>query len=191
MTSFPRGHGRPGGQWFNDFLGQPLPPGTFDPGTPAPVQQKWTGDLDAHTQFADGFAVLVTSEASIDDLNRRLVAKGLGGGRVERFRPTSCWVVWMPTTKTASTVCTLPWGRGDRSRHRQLRHVKPVLCPLPDSPTSTRPPRKAAYRERYAEHLPTRRPPGQGHYLRHECRGGPSGAAKCCGWASRLAPLLF
>ena len=63
-------------QWFSDFLGQPCRLVRFDPAHLRLSSKKWTGDLDAHTQFADGFAVLVTSEASIDDLNERLVAKG-------------------------------------------------------------------------------------------------------------------
>lgn len=68
-------------QWFSDFLGQPCRLVRFDPDHRRLSSKKWTGDLDAHTQFADGFAVLVTSEASIDDLNERLVARARGGGR--------------------------------------------------------------------------------------------------------------
>lgn len=74
-------------QWFSDFLGQPCRLVRFDPDHLRLSSKKWTGDLDAHTQFADGFAVLVTSEASIDDLNERLVAKGHEAVGVERFRP--------------------------------------------------------------------------------------------------------
>lgn len=47
-------------QWFSDFLGQPCRLVRFDPEHLRLSSKKWTGDLDAHTQFADGFAVLVT-----------------------------------------------------------------------------------------------------------------------------------
>lgn len=65
-------------QWFSDFLGQPCRLVRFDPDHLRLSSKKWTGELDAHTQFADGFAVLVTSEASIDDLNEQ---RARGGGR--------------------------------------------------------------------------------------------------------------
>jgi uncharacterized protein len=45
--------------------------------------RRWAGDSGAHTRFADGFSVLVTNEASLDELNTRM-------GRtlpMDRFRP--------------------------------------------------------------------------------------------------------
>ena len=42
--------------------------------------------VEAPNQFADGFPVLVTSEASVDDLNSRLRAASLEPVGVERFR---------------------------------------------------------------------------------------------------------
>jgi uncharacterized protein len=44
---------------------------------------KWTGDSGAHTRFADGFAVLVTNQASLDELNTRM-HRALP---MDRFRP--------------------------------------------------------------------------------------------------------
>lgn len=41
----------------------------------------------SHTAFADGFPFLVTSERSLDALNRRLVAQGLERVTMDRFRP--------------------------------------------------------------------------------------------------------
>lgn len=40
-----------------------------------------------HVSFADGFPLLLTSQASLDDLNGRLAARGLRHVPMERFRP--------------------------------------------------------------------------------------------------------
>jgi len=73
-------------QWFSDFLGQPLRLVRFDPEQQRLSSAKWTGGVEAPNQFADGFPVLVTSEASVDDLNSRLRAAKLEPVGVERFR---------------------------------------------------------------------------------------------------------
>ncbi len=44
---------------------------------------RWAGTSGAHTRFADGFAVLVTNQASLDELNTRM-HRGLP---MDRFRP--------------------------------------------------------------------------------------------------------
>ncbi|HVE88576.1 MAG TPA: MOSC domain-containing protein, partial [Burkholderiaceae bacterium] len=48
---------------------------------------KYTGALTAPYKFADAFAVLVCSTASLADLNARLAAKGQWPITIERFRP--------------------------------------------------------------------------------------------------------
>jgi uncharacterized protein YcbX len=78
-------------QWFSDFLGRPLRLVRFDP-QPRPDQRRlssrdWTGDVEAENAFADGFPVLVTSTASLAELNRRLVAQGHAAVTMARFRP--------------------------------------------------------------------------------------------------------
>ena len=63
-------------------------------------------------------------------------------------------------------------GQGDEADTAELRHVKPCArCPIPNIDPATA--QSSPCRERYAEHLPQRQAPGRGHYLRHECRGGP------------------
>ncbi|WP_282038233.1 MOSC domain-containing protein [Halomonas alimentaria] len=42
----------------------------------------------AHTGFADGYPLLVVSEGSLDEVNRRLAAKGLDPVPMSRFRPS-------------------------------------------------------------------------------------------------------
>ncbi len=83
-------------QWFNDFLqpaahGQPslgaLRLVRFDPDVQRLSSKQWTGDVDAPNQFGDGFPVLVTSTASLADLNARLAAAGHAPVEMARFRP--------------------------------------------------------------------------------------------------------
>jgi uncharacterized protein len=76
------------GQWFSDFLGQKkLRLVRFDPEHKRLSDKRWTGALEAEAAFADGFALLVTSSASLAELNRRLAAAGQGPVTMQRFRP--------------------------------------------------------------------------------------------------------
>lgn len=74
-------------QWFTDFLGQPCRLVRFDPEHRRLSSMAWTGGVEAPNQFADGFPVLVASEASVEELNGRLVAAGHAAVGMERFRP--------------------------------------------------------------------------------------------------------
>ena len=84
-------------QWFSDFLAGPdeLPAGRarkyrlvrFDPDHQRLSSLKWTGGVQAPNQFADGYPLLVLGTASLDGLNRRLVAQGHAAVGIARFRP--------------------------------------------------------------------------------------------------------
>lgn len=81
-------------QWFSDFLGPDAPAhlkklrlARFDPEVKRPCDPAWTGGVEATTQFADGFGLLVTSNASLADLNARLTAAGHEPVDMRRFRP--------------------------------------------------------------------------------------------------------
>ncbi len=74
-------------QWFSDFLGQRLRLVRFDIEQKRLSDPRWTAGHEAQTQFADGFALLVVSRASLDELNRRLAAGGTAAVDVRRFRP--------------------------------------------------------------------------------------------------------
>ena len=74
-------------QWFSDFLGVKARLVRFDPDHKRPSSPKWTGGVEASTQFSDGYAVLVISQASLDLFNQKLVAAGLDAVSMERFRP--------------------------------------------------------------------------------------------------------
>ncbi|HEY6512516.1 MAG TPA: MOSC N-terminal beta barrel domain-containing protein [Burkholderiaceae bacterium] len=74
-------------QWFSDFLGRHVRLARFDPEVQRVSDAKWTGDDRALTAFADAFALLVVSSASIAELNRRLAARGAAAVSSDRFRP--------------------------------------------------------------------------------------------------------
>ena len=74
-------------QWFSDFLGRPLRLARFDPDAVRLAKAQWTGSIEARTAFADGFPLLVTSTASLEELNRRLAAQGHDAVTMQRFRP--------------------------------------------------------------------------------------------------------
>jgi uncharacterized protein YcbX len=81
-------------QWFSDFLGSDAPASLkrlrlvrFDPEVRRLSSLKWTGGREALTQFADGFGLLVTSSASLADLNDRLAQAGHAPVEMARFRP--------------------------------------------------------------------------------------------------------
>jgi len=74
-------------QWFSDFLGRPVRLARFDPDVQRASDPKWTGGAQAFTAFADAFALLVVSQAAVDDLNRRLARRGAPAVQSDRFRP--------------------------------------------------------------------------------------------------------
>ena len=74
-------------QWFSDFLRKPVRLARFDPEVQRPSDGRWTGGAPAFTAFADAFALLAVSAASLAELNRRLTARGGQPVQSDRFRP--------------------------------------------------------------------------------------------------------
>lgn len=74
-------------QWFSDFLGAEVYLVRFDPSIRRASCNSWTGDQEALNRFSDGFPILVTGQASLEDLNTRLAAKGAPAVPMNRFRP--------------------------------------------------------------------------------------------------------
>ncbi|NWG73943.1 MAG: MOSC N-terminal beta barrel domain-containing protein [Rubrivivax sp.] len=74
-------------QWFSDFLGRRARLVRFDPEHERLSDARWSGGVEARAAFADGFALLVVSTASLAELNRRLAERGQPAVGVERFRP--------------------------------------------------------------------------------------------------------
>lgn len=74
-------------QWFTKAVGVPLRLVRFAQDVTRLASRKWTNDEDVPVRFPDAFPLLVTSEASLADLNARLVAKGAQPVPMSRFRP--------------------------------------------------------------------------------------------------------
>lgn len=74
-------------QWFSDFLGSKLRLVRFDPEQRRLSNRHWTGEIEAENAFSDGYPILVTSTASLDEFNRRLFAAGHAPVTMARFRP--------------------------------------------------------------------------------------------------------
>jgi hypothetical protein len=74
-------------QWFSDFAGRKLRLARFDPDHRRLSERRWTGPHEGVTAFADGYALLVTSTASLAELNRRLQLQGEPAVDMRRFRP--------------------------------------------------------------------------------------------------------
>ena len=74
-------------QWFSDFMGVKARLVRFDPEETRLSPATWTGEIEAENAFSDGFPLLVVSTASLDDLNARLVARGMAPVTMQRFRP--------------------------------------------------------------------------------------------------------
>jgi len=70
-------------RWLSAFLGRAVRLVRFDPTHRRLSSPQWTGETPALTRFSDGYAMLVLSRASLDDLNARLPVPL----PTERFRP--------------------------------------------------------------------------------------------------------
>jgi uncharacterized protein len=75
--------GQVAADWFSSFLQRPLRLVRFDPAIKRYSSAEYTGDTKAATEFSDGYAILLLSEASLADLNARL-EQPLA---MNRFRP--------------------------------------------------------------------------------------------------------
>ncbi|AOS80402.1 MULTISPECIES: MOSC domain-containing protein [Hydrogenophaga] len=123
-------------QWFSDFLGPDAPDSLkrlrlarFDPEVRRPSDPKWTGGREAATQFADGFAVLLTSAASLDELNARLVGDGHAPVDQRRVRPNIVLGGLQSHDEDRVGALTITTDDGPAV----IEPVKPCArCPIPD-----------------------------------------------------------
>lgn len=116
-------------QWFSDFLGQSLRLVRFHPDHRRLSNAQWTGDAEGLNQFSDGFAVLVISVASVDELNQRLVAAGEAAVAMERFRPNIVLAGIEAHDEDRLDELLIATAQGEA----RLRMVKPCpRCPIPN-----------------------------------------------------------
>jgi uncharacterized protein YcbX len=73
--------------WVSRYLGQPCRLMRFDPEAKRLSNVRYTGATAAPYKFADAFALLIASTASLADLNTRLAQRGFASVGIERFRP--------------------------------------------------------------------------------------------------------
>jgi len=86
--------------WLSTFLGTPCRLLKVDADARRPAKPEWVDgwrerhpdladafDGDHFFGFADGFPLLVANQASLDDLNQRLAARGVAPVPMDRFRP--------------------------------------------------------------------------------------------------------
>jgi hypothetical protein len=120
-------------QWFTDFLGRPCRLVRFDPEVRRVSNTQWTGGVEALNQFSDGFPLLVTSEGSMQELNRRLAEAGHAPVGVERFRPNI-----VLAGLDANDEDRLDVLRIAADRDVVLKPVKPCTrCTIPDIDPAT------------------------------------------------------
>lgn len=120
-------------QWFTDFLGRPCRLVRFDPEVRRASSLKWTSGVEALNQFSDGFPLLVTSEGSMAELNRRLREAGHAPVGVERFRPNV-----VLAGLDANDEDRLDAIRVAADREVRLKPVKPCArCSIPDIDPAT------------------------------------------------------
>ena len=125
-------------QWFSDFLGRKLRLVRFDPEQKRLSSRKWTGEIEAENQFADGFPLLVISQAALDELNEKLKARGGEPVAMARFRPNLV-IASLDETLSANgedhlDELTIATDEGDV----RLRLVKPcVRCSIPNVEPAT------------------------------------------------------
>ncbi|MDM0042547.1 MOSC N-terminal beta barrel domain-containing protein [Variovorax sp. J22G21] len=126
-------------QWFSDFLSEPGRPqklrlARFDPEHKRLSNLQWTGGIEAQNQFADGFALLVASEASLAELNEKLLAAGHAAVGIERFRPNIVLAGIEAQDEDRLETMHIATGEGEA----RLQPVKPCSrCPIPDIDPAT------------------------------------------------------
>ncbi|MDM0054376.1 MOSC domain-containing protein [Variovorax fucosicus] len=126
-------------QWFSDFLSEPGRPqklrlARFDPEQKRLSNLQWTGGIEAQNQFADGFALLVASEASLAELNEKLLAAGHAAVGIERFRPNIVLAGIEAQDEDRLETMHIATGEGEA----RLQPVKPCSrCPIPDIDPAT------------------------------------------------------
>ncbi len=73
--------------WFSAFLGRSARLAKLHPHARRLVSRRRTGGAEIGYRFADSAPLLVTAEASLDDLNLRLAGAGAPPVPMDRFRP--------------------------------------------------------------------------------------------------------
>jgi uncharacterized protein len=73
--------------WFSNALGVPCRLVRFHAEAQRAANPRWTDGVKVPTLFSDGYPILVISDASLADLNEKLLAHGREALPMNRFRP--------------------------------------------------------------------------------------------------------
>jgi uncharacterized protein YcbX len=115
--------------WFSDFLNQTVRLVRFDPEQKRLSSMEWTKGIEAKNGFDDGFAVLVTSVASLNVLNDKLTAAGEKAITMQRLRPNVVLTGIDAYDEDRLDTLNIETQEGVA----QLKHVKPCArCTIPD-----------------------------------------------------------
>jgi len=120
--------------WLTTFLGQPCRLVRFDPAQRRLSSPDWTGGRAVPNQFSDGFPILLTSTASLQELNARLHAAGQPTVGMERFRPNVVIDGVQAHDEDRLEMLRIDTGAAEV----QLQPVKPCArCPIPNIDPAT------------------------------------------------------
>ena len=122
-------------QWFSQFLGLECHLVRYDPAQPRYSNTKWTAGIQAPNQFADGYPLLVTTQAAVDDLNQRLTQQGHAAVSALRFRPN---VVLHGLAAHEEDFIEHLWISAEGGNTVRLHLGKPCeRCPIPNIDPAT------------------------------------------------------
>ncbi len=120
-------------RWLGQALGTDCALVRCDPATPRRTSGRWTDGRPAPVHFADGYPLLVLSQAAIDELNQRLLAAGHAAVDARRFRPNIVIAGIDAHDEDRVAGFDVSDARGLR-----LRMAKPCTrCPIPDIDPAT------------------------------------------------------
>ena len=121
-------------RWLTAFLGQPCRLVRFDPAQRRLSSTDWTSGRAVPNQFSDGFPLLLTSTASLQELNTRLQAAGQPAVGMERFRPNVVIDGVQAHDEDRLELLRIDVG----AAQVQLQPVKPCArCPIPNIDPAT------------------------------------------------------
>lgn len=124
--------------WFSTFLGLACRLVRFDPAARRLVNPKWTGGREVHTLFSDGYPMLLISQASLDDLNQKLLLQGKAEVPMNRFRPNIVIDGVDAFEEDYAESLLLSDTEANPKRQICLKPVKPCpRCPIPAVDQST------------------------------------------------------
>lgn len=123
--------GESSARWCSTVIGIACRLVRFAPGARRVANNPWTGGQDVPTHFSDAYPLLLVSEASLADLNQKLLASGHRAVPMNRFRPNIVIDgIEAFGEDYAQSLCTRASGATEPPI--RLKPIKPCTrCPMP------------------------------------------------------------